>query len=729
MEFDSDLRQALSRAKPDSGAQAAPQEGEFDLRRLFATVWRAKWAIAGLGLLGFGLAYLHLMRVPSYYTAEARVLWEYTETNVVDIAPVANNGFAGDFLAMNSQRQLVTSGRLLNRLVEKMNLAEDPVFNARLREEKGWTRYASLGGLFALAGEAIFGPSPPHPPETPEERRQRLIEGLREMIETEWIENSYVMQISATTTDPQRSADLAQKAADLYILDQLEKKFEQTRQATGWLSERVADLRAELEAAEQAVEAFSSGSELVSEDALEAKSRQVKEMRQRIEDQRARMTALESTRAEAEAARAAGDFVEVAALLRDPGLSRLAERLGAELQSDAERDRQIARFDLLFERAMDRLARDHAQLAEQQATLRTKVDELEHTIARQSDALVELRQLEREAEATRLIYESFLTRLKETSVQEEIQRPDARVLSDAQVPKSPSAPNRLALMGIGTTGGVLLGLVLAVLFERMNASFRTADEMLARTGHSVLGTLPLAPVTRRRALLTYLAQKPSSSFAEAVRNLRTSVLLANMDHPPQVIMVSSGLPGEGKTTCCIALAQISRALGKRVLLIECDLRRRTFRNYFNLQEKAGLLSVLSGSRAYNEVVHVDNSTGLHVLPGEQSSVNAADIFSSQRFEDFLSELRKHYDYIIVDTPPVLAVPDARVIAQQADSVIYAVRWNKTPRETVIEGLRLFAQVNVRITGLVLSQVNVKKLARYGYSHYGYYKEAARYYHD
>ena len=274
-----------------------------------------------------------------------------------------------------------------------------------------------------------------------------------------------------------------------------------------------------------------------------------------------------------------------------------------------------------------------------------------------------------------------------------------------------------------------MALGLKFLFVRLNATFRSTEEPASRTGQAVIGTIPIAPVSGRRALLRYLIDKPTSSVAEAIRNLRTSVLLANVDKPPQVIMVKSALPGEGKSTCCIALAQISKALGKRVLLVECDLRRRTFRNYFDLPERGGLLSVLSGAKSFEDVVYLDEASGLHILPGEESSVNAADIFASQRFADFIAEMRQQFDFIFIDTPPVLAVPDARVVAKNSDAVIFCVRWNKTARETVVEGLRFFAQVNVKVAGLVLSQVNVNKMARYGYSNYGYYKEAAKYYHN
>ncbi len=179
----------------------------------------------------------------------------------------------------------------------------------------------------------------------------------------------------------------------------------------------------------------------------------------------------------------------------------------------------------------------------------------------------------------------------------------------------------------------------------------------------------------------------------------------------------------------MGLAQISRALGKRVLLVECDIRRRTFRDYFDLPEDGGLLSLLSGAREFDDVCYYDQESGLHILPGESSTVNAADVFASHRFAEFIAEMRGKFDFIFIDTPPVLAVPDARVIAKTSDAVLFCVRWNKTARENVLEGLRFFAQINIKIAGLVLSQVNINKVARYGYSSYGYYRATSKYYHN
>jgi capsular exopolysaccharide synthesis family protein len=733
MGSDTNVRQAIAALRSD-GAVGAMPETDLDLRRLMLVAWRAKWLMALFAVLGVAVAYGQLLRVTPLYTAESRVLWEIDQNNVVDIDPVAS-GLGRDWFSLASQIEVIESGRLLGRVVTDLELAEDPVFNANLRPAEGWTRWLSLSNVLAEARTYVFGakiePVTDAMEETPEKLQRRMVSALRGAVHAEWLDGTYVLIIRMTTIDPERSAQLANEMARFYMLDQLETKFEATRQATNWLTERVADLRVELEAAEQSVEDFSSEMSLVSVEALAAGARQLKDLRERMamlgDEQSETASRLEAVGA----ARAEGDFGAVAVLMREPRLASLADEIGRLDQpaQNAERETMIARFDAEFERARTRTAFAIERLKGQEGTVRKTIVEFEQRQGVQGKALVQLRQLQREAEASRLIYEFFLSRLKETSVQEGIQRPDARVLTEADVPGGPSSPNRGVTLMTGGGGGLLLALGLVFLFERMNASFRSTEELESRTGQAVIGTIPMAPVSGRRAFLQYLIDKPTSSIAEAIRNLRTSILLANVDDPPQVIMLTSALPGEGKTSCVIGLAQISKALGKRVLLVECDLRRRTFRNYFDLPERHGILAVLSGARSFEETVHHDEASGLHILPGEESSVNAADVFASHRFAEFIGEMRKEFDFIFIDTPPVLAVPDARVIAKNSDAVIFCVRWNRTAREAVAEGLRFFAQINIKVAGLVLSQVNVSKMARYGYSNYAYYKEAVKYYHN
>ena len=195
-------------------------------------------------------------------------------------------------------------------------------------------------------------------------------------------------------------------------------------------------------------------------------------------------------------------------------------------------------------------------------------------------------------------------------------------------------------------------------------------------------------------------------------------------------MVSSSVPGEGKSSTILMLGQISAIAGKKVLMIECDIRRSTFPKHFGLKAPHGLLSLLSGKVSEEEVVHRHEGGNLDVIFGEESKANPADIFSSERFASFLAEMREKYDYVFIDTPPVLAVPDARIIGQHADAVLYVVRWDSTNRKQVEAGLRLFQQVMVRVSGVVLTQTDPRRMSSYGYEGYGYgSQKSGKYYRN
>ena len=331
--------------------------------------------------------------------------------------------------------------------------------------------------------------------------------------------------------------------------------------------------------------------------------------------------------------------------------------------------------------------------------------------------------MEREVEATRTLYETFLTRLKEITVQRGLQQADSRVLSDA-MPGRQVAPRAARIQALSLILGSIVGAGLILIRHFMYTSFRTSEELEAATGLFVMGQIPIMPIKKRGELLKYLSDKPTSAAAEAIRNVRTSILLSNIDTPPKVIMTTSALPEEGKTTAAIALAHNFSSMGKKVLLIEGDIRRRRFREFFKMRPKTGLITTLSNAMPFDQDGFFYNETlGADVLMAEKSRVNAADFFSSDRFREFLTEMREIYDIIIIDTPPVLVVPDARVIGQYVDATIFLVAWDRTQRSQVTAALRDLESVNLDVAGLVLSQVDPKGMQRYGYGKGYYYGKA------
>lgn len=693
--------------------------GEIDLFALFGTLWRGKWWIIICALIGLFIGgYQAFVRAVPVYTASATVAFQSREEQVVDLESVVG-GLGGDQASINTEVEVLRSRGLMEKVVTRLDLVQDPEFNSNLLPERTFTVKKAVSFV-----RGLFQTIPPEQVPTDRATLDEAIDALLDRVSISNIRQSYVFRITATTEGPTKSAAVANAIAEAYILDQLEVKFEATEQATQWLTDRVGELQVELEAAVEAVKDFSSNSQLVSPEQLAGLNRQLKDLRDRQAEASDSIVAARAQLAALLAAKESGDLTQMAEVANDRTLTRTLNLITNGSVTDD------TAFQARFDQILDRARLDVTRTENQLAAFATSITNLESQIEAQSADLVTLQQLEREAEASRLIYEFFLGRLKETSVQQGIQQADSRILSAAVIPFAPSAPRKSMILALSLILGSMVGAALVLLREFTQNTIRTAEDLEDLTGYTVLGQIPTIPAKRRSNVLKYLTDKPTSAAAEAVRNLRTSTLLSNVDHPPQVIMSTSSIPGEGKTTQSISLAQNLSGLGKRVLLVEGDIRRRVFAEYFDIKGKRGLLSVLSGQSQLAEVAVYNDQLGADILVGEKSQTNAADVFSSDAFKNFLALARQQYDYIIIDTPPVLVVPDARVIGQSVDAILYTVRWDSTTKRQVSQGIKSFASVGLRITGLVLGQISPRGMKRYGYGgDYGAYGSYGRGYYD
>jgi capsular exopolysaccharide synthesis family protein len=465
---------------------------------------------------------------------------------------------------------------------------------------------------------------------------------------------------------------------------------------------------------------FQSNMSIASSIELAALDRQLKDTRDRRAASVDQVSGLVSRQ---EASRNAIGRAAQASALADPQLIELA------VAADREGSTAVHAFDARRTLLGQQMEQDLLRLRSQISSYDLAETNLLDTINRASQELTQLEQMTREAEASKLLYEHFQTRLKEAVAQQGIQQPDSRVLSQAVRPLFASTPRKGLTLAMAAIFGAMLGAGLALLREAAATGIRTSNELESLSGRVVLGQIPLLPVGQRTKVIEYLAKNPTSALAEAVRNLRTSILLSNIDRTPQIIALTSSVPGEGKTMLSLALAQNLTQMGKKVLLIEGDIRRRTFKRYFEAPHGNGLVSVLSGDVSLAEAAWLSESMG-DVLFGEKSLVNAADIFSSQAFPRLLDEARKLYDVILIDTPPVLVVPDTRIIAQHADAVVFIVRWDNTSETQVQDALHMLDTTNARVAGLVLSPIDPKGMRRYGYGErYGAYAAYGKKYYN
>lgn len=676
-------------------------------------LWRNKFLLVTSMVLFalLGAIYAYVVATP-VYQATTVVTLNNREEQVVDLGGVIG-GLGSDVSAINTELQVLRSRSLMKKVVNELDLLQDPEFNPFLTDP---SRITKLKNII----KSWIGFTRQTRARTAEEEEalkfETAVDILLSKITVRNVPQSLVFQITVESLAPGKAAIIANTLAELYILNQIEIKFDATQQATAWLTERVATLQADLEATENKVKTFRASTELISPEGLSALEIQLKSTRERITAMQADREAALRQLADMQAATTPEQKVSVT---NDPALRQLLSQI--------EEPTVLRRFEQRFEQLLSRAQTDVDQANAQIASLEQAEQNTSRQYDKQSQDLIALQQLTREAEAARLLYEYFLSRLKETSAQQGIQQADSRLLSAAVRPLMPSAPRKGVISAFSGFMGLLLAIFLVLLREWRLKGFRTREALEQATGYQVLGEVPTVPKRQRRKVMDYLIHEKASPAVEAVRNLRTSIQLTDIDSSHNIIMMTSSTPGEGKTTLSIALATSFAQLGRKVLLLEGDMRRRVLGQYFDGSNVGGYLDTVTHNNPIEDYVFTHEEWGVDVLLSGKSSSISTDIFSSQRFQRLLSDLREHYDHIIIDTPPVLLVPDARLIAKYADFRILIVKWESSPAINVYAALRELATSGKVVNGLVLNQIDTRKMRRY--SDYGSYSQYRNVYYD
>ncbi|THD77666.1 MAG: capsular biosynthesis protein [Phenylobacterium sp.] len=718
----------------------------LDLQR-WALAFRRRWRLLGaVALAIFAATVLLTLQATPRYTASASVALDMRKENVSGNQQVLAD-LPADSSVVDTEVEVIKSRQLADRVTRALDLDHDPEFNGALRKPTGMA--GVIGGIKSLFGAAA--PSRRQPSEAQIQRmHEGVVSGVLGHLGVQRLGLTYVININYQSESPAKAAMIANKYAELYLLSQLQDKFDATQQATRWLNDQLEHLRQQVLQDEAAVQQYKIENNLLSTTGATLTEQEVSSYSQTLAQARAQVAEDEGRLAAAkmQLGRAAngGDVGEAlnSALIQglrtqrasiSANLAELQGRYGDRYPDVVKAKRQLADIDAQIQQEIQTIIANleaKVQVSKQrEGAMAGSLGGAKGTLAANNRSMVRLNELQRTADASRTIYESYLNRFKETSTQGALGQADARILSKAATPGAPSSPNVSRNIMLGLMLALAGGLGSVVLVEILDAGLATADDVERRLGAPYLGSIPVLSSVAEdnsEAPIDYVVSKPLSGFAESFRSLQAAILHARVDDPVKVVAITSALPGEGKTLTAMCLARSAALQGRRVLIIDCDLRRRTVNRMLQAEPQIGLLEVLNGEATLQQATSLDAASGAHVLPLAASKFTPRDVFGSSAMDRLLAEVRGRYDLVVLDTAPVLPVADTRVLAPKADLVVFLARWRKTPEPAIQAAFRMLDSPGVILGGVVLTLVDMKQQAKYGYGDPGYYyAEYKKYY--
>lgn len=751
---------------------------EINVTDLFRKLWGKKGLIIATVLVCMAATVTILFQITPRYFSETLIMIEPRANKIVDVESVVS-GLSGDTESIQSEIQVILSRDLAQRVITALKLDNNPEFNPSLRPKgfmdslkeysfglsdvipREWLD-AAIGEREGRLDKAVKnGPLPgssfgqnqtPQIPtdETAIKGGTLTINSFLGKMSVKQMGRSRVISVGTTSMDPALAAKIPNTMANLYMDQMIDQKVAATRQASAWLDRRIGLLQDQVAEAEAAVERYRSRSGLLETRGSTVSSLQVAELSTQLIIAR---TKTAETRARLDQTRqllnSPEGILTSAEVLKSPFIQKLRET-EAEVQSRAaelsneygERHPKMisARAEIIdinnkiIEEASKIISgmSNEVEIARaRERALSKNLEKLKTEMAKANKAEVKLRSLEREASASRSLLETFLSRYKETSAQEDqdAQRADARIISTAGVPLNPSFPRKKIILVFAFIGSLGLGALLVFLTEILDKGFRGSDQLEELTGIPVFGLIPLLTnKPERESTAGYVVRNPISHFSEAVRTIYTSLLLSHVDNPPTKILMASAQPDEGKTTITLNLARMQAMAGRKVLIIDADLRRPGISKIIGLEDKPGLVELLLEEAEIEDTIFKDRESGAFVIPAGKPTQNPPTLFTSGRMSRIISALDKRFDVIFIDSPPVLAVSDACILATKVDATVLVVRWADTSRKMVMAAVKQLDRASESLAGVVLSMVDLKKNVKYKYDDSFYYqKQFNKYY--
>lgn len=715
--------------------------------------------------LAAAISLIYLRVTPPTYTAQVKVLFGSAKAQFVQQQSMLAESPL-DVAQLESQIEIIKSKAIAASVINQINLANDPDFNA------------SVPPLQKLLG--IFrGSSGAEPAKrddmTSAEAKDGLIAAFQDKLQVSRVGMSNVIEISFSSRNPQRAAQVANAVANTYIADQLNAKFEANRIATSWLQDRLRELGQQALTAERAVNAFKVQNNIVAVGGRLMDEQQVSDLNGRLvaaraqtSDALARLDRFQIIlrQNEANTANASLD-ASVSDALSSPIINNLRQQYLELSRRETDwsarfghnhlavvnlrtRMRDLRTSILEEVRRLSETARSDYEVAKQrQEEIEKQLTQAVSQSRTTNSAEATMRELETSAKGYRSLYESFLQRYMGAVQQESFPITEARVISPASPPQSKSKPKSFLVLILGVLGGLALGTGLALLRDMLDRVFRTSAQVEAMLHMPCISLVPLlkdvepkqlhehtdrasdqGTIVRRPGVYWAASEMPLSRFAESIRSIKLAVDLNVTNSSNKVVGITSSLPNEGKSTITAALAQLMAHAGARVIVVDCDLRNPSLSRNLAPHASIGLIEVISGRCPLDQAICKDPKTNLAFLPTvkKQPLFHTSEMLSAATTKQLFDHLRTTYDYVVVDLPPLAPIIDVRATAPLIDCLVLAIEWGRTKTDVVQHALHTAPSLHTALVGAVLNKTDMQAIRRYDNYHNDYYsnKHFARY---
>jgi exopolysaccharide transport family protein len=708
--------------------------------------------VGGTAVLSLALATIWLLQMTPLYTATVQVLLDPRKQKTVPGEALVSE-LALDASTVATEVGLVQTFAVARRVVERLGLVEHAEFGKapiKIGFLSGLQGFFS--GLLSLpANDAGLSSVPTEAArrETTGPAQLRAIDAVQRALTVKRRAATYFLDISFTHFNPETAAVVANAIADAYLDEQLDARYQAAQRAAGWLGERVVTLRQQLEASEKAVAEHRANFNLSAQGGT-LSEQQAAEINAQLIVARAQAVEKKAKYEQARGILESGKIESVAEIMQSPVIASLRqqEAQAAREEADslthygrehpaiikirAQRNDLRRQIGVEVSRLVSTLRTDHEFALKKEQSLEAGLKELTGADHRNDAAVIRLRELEREAQANKVLYESLLSRFKEAEQQSSLPTAQSRVVAPALRPSVPSYPSRQRVLFLALAGGLILGFGAAYLLESVENGFATIEQVEQTLQLPVLAMVPQLADSERRIqghavpIPEYVVHKPLSRLGESVRSIRVSTQMSDADQP-RLMMVTSALPSEGKTTIALSLA-FSAALSKqRVLVIDCDLRHCSTSKYFNLADGPGLTDLLLGQATSEQAFRRGPIPQMSILPAGTTTRQTPDILGSETMRALLHVLRSLYDVVIIDAPPLTPVIDSALLSKHVDKVVFVVRWRTTPRQIAARAVAAIDRPRQKIAGVVLNNIQPGRMSSYSPYYSYYHKRFQNYY--